>query len=578
MVCFHFINAEMNPKGAEHMPAEILSFHDVRFDLPQQTLFQHVSFSIRPGEHIALVGSNGVGKTTLFQLILKQLQPTEGNIFRGYTNVGHVAQHLTSSTPAIRLVEQADRVRYEAREAALHSSSLENYQAALDLDAFSLETDAARALKEVQLPEHVWTHPFDTLSGGEQTRIQLACLLVQQPDFILLDEPTNHLDSDTLDWLIHWMHQTPLTILYVSHERAFIDATAEAVLELTPSQATRYKGNYQAYCEQKEQERLTQEREYEKQEKTRKELKRMITQYQNWHQQAVAHASERNPYAKKKAAKQAKKFKAKEKQLEQVLDRRVAKPESPSSVHVAFEAASFAAKQLLALDAVSFSYDDRTLFQKLSFSIQQGDRIAVIGRNGSGKTTLLRLIRGELNPTEGTVTRHPALTVGYFSQALADLPTSGSLLDTLMQETTISETDARTLLACFLFRRDQVYKPITEASMGERCRIAFLRLYFSGARLLILDEPTNYLDLTTREQIEAALDVFPGELLFVSHDRYFNDRLSNRTISLDPHEHATVHPVGTKQLREQQPSDIEVIQNDLKRLKDLTGTIDFDRD
>ena len=209
--------------------------------------------------------------------------------------------------------------------------------------------------------------------------------------------------------------------------------------------------------------------------------------------------------------------------------------------------------------------------------MQQGDRIAVIGRNGSGKTTLLRVIRGELNPTEGTVTCHPALTVGYFSQALSDLPVSGSLLDALLQETTISETDARTLLACFLFRRDQVYKPIAEASMGERCRIAFLRLYFSGARLLILDEPTNYLDLTTREQIESALDVFPGELLFVSHDRYFNDRLSNRTISLDPHEHATVHPVGTKQLREQQPSDINAIQNDLKRLDDLTGTIDFDR-
>ncbi len=559
------------------MPAEILSFHDVRFDLPQQTLFQHVSFSIRPGEHVALVGANGVGKTTLFQLILKQLQPTDGNIFRGYTNVGHVAQHLTSSTPAIRLVEQADRVRYEAREAILHSSSLEVYQAAFDLDAFSLETDAARALKEVQLPEHVWSHPFDTLSGGEQTRIQLACLLVQQPDFILLDEPTNHLDADTLDWLIHWMHQTPLTILYVSHERAFIDATAEAVIELNPSQTTRYKGNYQAYRQQKEQERLTQEHEYEKQEKTRKELKRMINQYQNWHQQAVAHASERDPYAKKKAAKQAKKFKAKEKQLEQTLDHRVAKPETPSSVHVTFEAASFAAKQLLELDAVSFSYEERTLFQKLSFSMQQGDRIAVIGRNGSGKTTLLRVIRGELNPTEGTVTCHPALTIGYFSQALSDLPVSGSLLDALLQETTISETDARTLLACFLFRRDQVYKPIAEASMGERCRIAFLRLYFSGARLLILDEPTNYLDLTTREQIESALDVFPGELLFVSHDRYFNDRLSNRTISLDPHEHATVHPVGTKQLREQQPSDINAIQNDLKRLDDLTGTIDFDR-
>ncbi|WP_214721562.1 ribosomal protection-like ABC-F family protein [Exiguobacterium sp. s192] len=558
------------------MPTEILSIHDLHVELPQQTLFQHISFSVHPGEHVALVGANGVGKTTLLQIILQQIKPTSGEIFRAYTNAGHVAQHLSSDEPALRLVEQADQVRYQAREQTLHSTSIEAYQVALDVDAFSLEADAARALKEVQLPEHVWSHPFDTLSGGEQTRIQLACLLVQQPDFILLDEPTNHLDADTLDWLIDWMHQTPIAILYVSHERAFIDATADAVIELTPSLATRYKGNYQTYRQQKEQERLTQEREYEKQEKTRKELKRMIHQYQNWHQQAVAHASERDPYAKKKAAKQAKKFKAKEKQLEQVLDQRVAKPEAAPSVHVAFEAASFAAKQLLSLNAVSFSYASLPLLKQLTFSIQQGDRIAVIGRNGSGKTTLLRLIQGELNPTHGTITRHPSLTTGYFSQALSNLPTSGSLLDALMEETTITETDARTLLACFLFRRDRVYQPINAASMGERCRIAFLRLYFSGARLLILDEPTNYLDLTTREQIEAALDVFPGELLFVSHDRYFNDRLSNRTILLD--QEAAVQPVGTKLLREQQPSDIQAIQDDLRRLDELTGTIHFDQD
>ncbi|AFS69730.1 ribosomal protection-like ABC-F family protein [Exiguobacterium antarcticum] len=557
------------------MPTEILSIHDLRFDLPQQTLFQHISFSIHPGEHVALVGANGVGKTTLLHVILQQTQPTSGDIFRVYTNPGHVAQHRTSSNDsALRLVEQADLLRYQAREQTMQSTSLEDYQAALDLDAFSLEADAARALKEVQLPEHVWSHPFDTLSGGEQTRIQLACLLVQKPDFILLDEPTNHLDTDTLDWLIDWMHQTSTAILYVSHERAFIDATADAVIELTADCATRYKGNYQAYRHQKDQELLTQQRQYEKQEKTRKELKRMITRYQNWHQQAVAHASERDPYAKKKAAKQAKKFKAKEKQLEHVLDQRITKPEHPASVHVSFEATSFAAKQLLSLDTVSFSYGTLPLFEQLSFSIQQGDRIAVIGRNGSGKTTLLRLIQGELAPHQGTIKRHPSLTIGYFSQALSNLPTSGSLLDALMQDTTISETDARTLLACFLFRRDHVYKPIAEASMGERCRLAFLRLYFSGARLLILDEPTNYLDLTTREQIEAALDVFPGELLFVSHDRYFNDRLSNRTITLD--QAPTVHPVGTKQLREQQPSDLHAIQNDLRRLDDLTGTIDFD--
>ncbi|ASK36626.1 hypothetical protein CEK62_19155 [Alcanivorax sp. N3-2A] len=209
-----------------------------------------------------------------------------------------------------------------------------------------------------------------------------------------------------------------------------------------------------------------------------------------------------------------------------LLEHRVKKPETPSHVHVRFEGEHFLAKRLVSVDDLSFDYPHRRLFQDVSFSIQRGDRIALIGRNGSGKTTLLRLLLGELAPSAGIIKRHPTLKVGYFSQVLSTLPNTGTLLDALLETSEISETDARTLLACFLFRRETVYKPIAEASMGEKCRIAFLRLYFSGAHLLILDEPTNYLDLATREQIEAALEVFPGELLFVSHDRYFTDRLS----------------------------------------------------
>jgi ATPase subunit of ABC transporter with duplicated ATPase domains len=218
-------------------------------------------------------------------------------------------------------------------------------------------------------------------------------------------------------------------------------------------------------------------------------------------------------------------------------------------------------------------HETKAILNDISFTVERGDRIAVIGPNGSGKTTLLRLIEGEYAPHQGNVVRHPRLKTGYFSQALSHLPTSGTLLEALLEYGTMSETDAPTLLACFLFRGDDVYRSISDASMREKCRIAFLRLYFSGAHLLILDEPTNYLDLATREQIEAALVVFPGELLFVSHDRYFTKRLSNRTFDLTTG--FNDHPVGTATVRNARRSDPEAIQSDLHRLDALTGNVPF---
>ncbi len=555
------------------MPTETLTIQHLSMDYDERRLFSDVSFHIHTGEHVALIGPNGIGKTTLLHLIADQLQPTDGSIKRHYKKLGLLSQHFVAGDHTVLdVVERADAVRYQLRANAMNGD-LTIYQQALDQDAFSLEADAARVLKEVKLEEALWTHKASSLSGGEQTRLQLACLLLSRPDFIILDEPTNHLDQETLEWLTEWVNMSRTSILYVSHERFFIDATADAVIELSESGATRYSGNYQSYKEQKEHQALSQQRAYEKQERTRKELTRMIQGYRQWHQKASNQASERDPYAKKKAAKHATKVKAKEQQLERLLEDRVQKPQVAPTVHVAFEHEAIRAKRLISFERVSFMHETKPILNDVSFTVERGDRIAVIGPNGSGKTTLLRLIEGEYAPHQGNVIRHPRLKTGYFSQALSHLPTSGTLLEALLEYGTMSETDARTLLACFLFRRDDVYRSISDASMGEKCRIAFLRLYFSGAHLLILDEPTNYLDLATREQIEAALDVFPGELLFVSHDRYFTDRLSNRTFDLTTG--FNDHPVGTATVRNARRSDPEAIQSDLHRLDALTGNVPF---
>jgi len=551
---------------------EILSVHQLKMEVEHRLLFEDLSFTLQKGEKAALFGRNGVGKTTLFKLLARRLSPTSGTIHWQDVRFGVLDQSVHTKEPVLSYVMAGDVMRaalLAKLEDAESPTYLDDYQLALDKDAFSLEADAVRVLKEIGLSSEHLHQPFDQLSGGEQTRTQLARLYLMRPDVLLLDEPTNHLDGETLVWLTDWILAYPGTVLYVSHERSFIDATADAVLELTSTGVRRFKGNYSAYRQQKDHEESAAKALYAKQERAKNELLQIIGRYDAWHKKATAAASERNPVAKKSAAKHAIKIKAKEQQLKKLEQERVEKPREEAGIRVEFDADTLHAKRLLRLEDVTFGHEGRPLFESVTLEAVRGDRIAIIGPNGSGKTTLLHVMLGTLPPLSGKVERHPSLQIGYFSQSLSTLPQDGTLLDALL-DLPISETEARTLLACFLFRRDEVFKPIHEASMGEKCRIAFLRLYFSGARILALDEPTNYLDVMTRERIETALEVFPGELFLISHDTHFTDRLSNKTITLG--ERIEVHPVGTLELRTGSKADPEATIAELNQLKQALDT------
>ncbi|TCI53801.1 ABC-F family ATP-binding cassette domain-containing protein [Exiguobacterium sp. SH1S21] len=510
----------------------MLSVNQVRFDFDQQPLFDSVSFDVATGERAVLFGQNGSGKTTLFKLLVGELSPQAGRI-EVAGKVGVVEQTVfVGEGTTLAYVMKCDDERFRLYEEVTSGDTervLAVYDEAMACDAFGLEAEANQALKRIGM-DGMGLRRLSDLSGGEQTRAQLARLMMRHVDVVLLDEPTNHLDVDSIDWLTRWVREFPGTVLAISHDRQFIDDVATVILELSGGEVVRYPGNYSAYKQQKAEERVRDERAHARYVARKSELLDMIAQYKGWHLKAKATASVRSPGAQKGAANLAVKMKARERKLDQLEQGRPNKPKDAGRVSVRFEAEPLEAKTWITVENVVFGYDE-PLFEHLSFTFNRGDRLSIVGPNGSGKTTLLKLLLGQLEPNEGAVHRHPKLKIGYFSQTLERLPEDGTLLDVLLSASDIPETEARTLLAHFLFRRDDVYKPMHEASMGEKCRIAFLILYFSDADMLALDEPTNYLDVATREQIEAALSIYRGGLILISHDRTFH-QLTDRTIEL----------------------------------------------
>ncbi|WP_106495064.1 ribosomal protection-like ABC-F family protein [Lentibacillus sp. Marseille-P4043] len=514
-----------------------------------KALFNDIDLELKKGEHVALYGRNGSGKTTLLNGLLERLQFEDGDITRfvPLEQWGMLEQNpnVDPSITVIDYVQSAAENRYylkkelEQIQVKLGNSNTELldeyntiYNQFLTLDGYNLESEAERCLQEVNLDELTWENSFQQLSGGQKTRVQLACLMMQNPACILMDEPTNHLDKETIEWLEEWLQNFTGAVLFVSHDRYFLDKTAHQIYELTFDECRRYAGGYTDYRRQKDIELQTQETLYRKQRQKREELLQTIQRYQQWFQQAHKAAGQ-NDFARSKAKKNVSRFKAKEKELDRLEANRVAKPQSDKQLQLNLEGSGFSARRLLHIDNITFSYPDKeTLFTDFTTSVNRGDRLAVVGPNGSGKSTLLKLAIGKQQPTQGTVTYNPQTKIGYFAQELDNLDGEKTILDSMLELPDMTQSEARTILGCFLFSRETVYKKVNDLSMGEKCRVAFLHLYFSEANLLVLDEPTNFLDVDTKEIMEEVLASYPGAIMLVSHDRYLIKRVANRIIEL----------------------------------------------
>ncbi|WP_104373157.1 ribosomal protection-like ABC-F family protein [Desulfocucumis palustris] len=529
----------------------ILKVEGLKKDWNGKQIFENVNLEINQRERIALLGRNGVGKTTLLGCLLDQVSPDGGKIFRRLPVKawGIIEQHLmVPDTLTIReFIQSGHSVLYRLKkelnllEGILEyekgeelSSALERYSTAQEryqsLGGYEWEYEVEAILGRFTISGDVL---YREISGGQKTKAQLARVMAGNPSFLLMDEPTNHLDMETLDWLTCWVQTYHGTVLFVSHDREFIDRVADKTVELTSTGTKTYPGGYTNFLREREHERREQDSLYKKQQQDKKKLEEAISRYREWFGKAHEAAGERNPFYKKKAEKNRTRFRAKEKALERLEKEQVEKPKDLPGVHVHFKENVLEARQLVRIEDMEFSYGHKSVFQGVNITISRGDRLAVAGPNGSGKTTLLKLLSGKLQPRSGAVIHHPRLKIGYFAQELDNLNSEDTILDSLLRLPGMTQREARNILAGFFFRQDEVFRKISTLSMGERCRVAFVILYFSEANLMVLDEPTNYLDVSTREQIEEALIRYPGALVVVSHDRYLLRKVSNRVAILN---------------------------------------------
>ncbi|HLK59556.1 MAG TPA: ABC-F family ATP-binding cassette domain-containing protein, partial [Chthonomonadaceae bacterium] len=383
-----------------------------------------------------------------------------------------------------------------------------------------------------------------TLSGGEKTRLNLARLLVGEHDLLLLDEPTNHLDIAMLAWLEAFLQAYKGTYLVISHDRRFLDHTVQRILELEEGRLTEYAGNYTAYANAKQRAIEKRAQDYMLQQRQISALREFATQQRGWAEKTQAGPKDGRDRRGRIAEKMAKRAQAAERRIEQLLNPqgiedvpraggRIEQARSVAHVTAAFAPERRSGKIVFEARGVAKSYGSRTLFQDLDLYVTYGERIGILGPNGAGKTTLARVLLGQEPPSAGTVRVGFGVTPLFLTQEQEHLDPAKTVLESVEAGGSLSHTEVRTLLACFLFREAEVFKRVRDLSAGERVRLAVAGAVVSGANLLVLDEPTNHLDIDTRERLEDALSAYTGTLLVISHDRYLLDRLTERSLVVD---------------------------------------------
>ena len=492
-------------------------------------VFSNVSFEIKEGDRIALVGPNGAGKSTLLKCILGIEELDEGQVVMspvasiGYlqqdVNLGDasLAEEIETAWEDVHALEDklqeltAYLETHEASESDLQR--LDYLQNRLEwLGGYDYEQKTKRIVYGLGFTDEDLYKPANAFSGGQKTRINLAKALVRSPDFLFLDEPTNHLDMEMLEWLEGYLSSYRGGILIVSHDRYFMDRIVTGVVELDHHKATTYRGNYSRYVAQREERLKADTIAYEKQQEYINKTEEYIDKY--------------------RAGIKSKMARGRQSQLNRL--ERLEAPETSHSLDFNFPPAAMSADKVLVLDHVSIGYKtDDPIIDDVSVVVRRGESVALIGPNGAGKSTMVKAIVGELFPTEGHIDIGNRVQVGYFSQEHEELHDRWQVVDEIINNYNFTEEKARNVLGSFLFKGDDVFKLVGDLSGGERARLALLKLFLQGDNFLILDEPTNHLDVPTREIVERALQQFGGTCFIISHDRYFLDQVSTRTLVLE---------------------------------------------
>ena len=492
------------------------------------------SLQVDTGERVGLLGKNGAGKTTIFRIMTGQVEPDEGTVTiapgrrlglisqipvypDGYT-VRDVLD--TAFAPlhdmeremgelAARMGESADpdvMARYDKLTAAFEVGG-----------GYDTETRLNKVCNGLNINADMRARPFAALSGGEKTRINLARLILEDTDILLLDEPTNHLDLNATEWLEEYLEHFKGTVLAISHDRWFLDKVVKRVAEVHNGKAELYSGNYSFYVEEKERRYQEQLRQYEKEQAKIQQLENAAEQMRMW--------------AFKGNDKQYKRAINMERRIERM--RTTDRPTKERKLATRFGERDFQGDEAMVISGLSKSFGTRTLFSGVNLEVAGGERIALLGDNGTGKSTFIKLIMGEEAPDSGSIYLGPAIKIGYLPQIIHFDRPDRNLVDTMLYAQNCTTQEARDRLASFKFRGEDVFKPVSALSGGVQSRLRLCMLMDSKINLLILDEPTNHLDIDSREWIEDAVSEYGGNLLFVSHDRYFIEKFANRVWMLE---------------------------------------------
>ena len=516
----------------------ILSAQHIAKSFGVNAVLRDVSLTVQQGDRIGLVGVNGCGKSTLMR-ILAGLDAQDGgeiSLVRGL-RVGYLAQqNMVTSGETVwnelqKVYEQVFAMEKKLREledemAHAHTDAQRFAQLSADYDrltqrfeeadGYSWKSMVSGVLNGLGFKPAQYDQCVDSLSGGEQTRLCLARLLLQKPDLLLLDEPTNHLDMETLQWLENYLAAYKGSVLVISHDRYFLDHVCTGIVEILMGSSEQYNGNYTRYIALRQERFESRMRAYEIQQKEIERQQAIIARYRMFNREKSIRAAESR---------------------EKALDRmeKLEKPVDERAIRFSFEARRRTGEDVLQLTEISKSFGEKHLFHDLTLRVRAGDRVALIGPNGVGKSTLIKIIVGEELPDTGFIRYGSNVDIGYYDQHQSTLHADKTALDEIWDRfPQMEQSNVRGALGMFLFTGDDVFKPIHTLSGGEKGRVALTALMLRKDNLLLLDEPTNHLDMDSREVLEDALADFGGTIITVSHDRYFINRIANRIIEMQP--------------------------------------------
>ncbi|HHD5827347.1 TPA: ABC-F family ATP-binding cassette domain-containing protein [Streptococcus pyogenes] len=496
-------------------------------------LFQNISLQVDERDRIALVGPNGAGKSTLLKLLVGEETPTSGEVnTKKDLTLSYLAQNsrfesdqtiyeeMLKVFEALRQDEKRLR-QMEMDMATVSGQDLTRLMTDYDLltehfrqqGGFTYESDIKAILNGFKFDESMWQMTIGELSGGQNTRLALAKMLLEKPELLVLDEPTNHLDIETIAWLENYLANYQRALIIVSHDRYFLDKVATVTLDLTPHGLDRYVGNYSRFMTLKAEKLVAEEKQFDKQQKE-------IAKLEDFVQKNIVRAST------------TKRAQARRKQLEKI--ERLDKPTSArKSAHMTFQADKPSGNVVLMVEKAAIGYNQHVLSEPINLDVHKLDAIAIVGPNGIGKSTLIKSVIGQIPFIKGEVKYGANVEIGYYDQTQSHLTSSNTVLEELWQDfSTTPEVDIRNRLGAFLFSGDDVKKSVAMLSGGEKARLLLAKLSMENNNFLVLDEPTNHLDIDSKEVLENALIDFDGTLLFVSHDRYFINRLATKVLEI----------------------------------------------